>query len=75
MKVKIQNMGWCCGFAPLFVDWYRYLCQAANGIITWVNTSQYILDGEYELPDEDWSYDNPRWEQEAQQECEEIEVV
>lgn len=75
MKVKIQNMGWSAGFAPLFADWYRYLCTAANGIVTWVNTTQYIQDGEYELPEEDWSYDNPRWEKEAEQVCEEIEVV
>ena len=79
MKVKIANMGW--NKAPDCIEylmpsgWYRYLCIAANGIVAWVNTTQFIPDGEYDLKDEDWSYDNPRWDKEADQVCEEIEVA
>lgn len=76
MKVKITNYGWNGGSsASMYTPWYRYLCQAANGIITWVNTSQYIEDGEYELSDKDWSWDNPRWDAEADSDCEIIEVA
>lgn len=79
MKVKIQCMGWSKapnGQEYLMPEgWYRYLCIAANGIVTFVNTTQQIVEGEYELADSDWDYENPRWEKEMEQDCEEIEVA
>lgn len=70
MKVSIENWGWHCGHSgTFFTPWYSYLCKAANGIITWVHTTQYIQTGEYELSDEEWSLDNPRWDDEK---CEEV---
>lgn len=82
MKVKIQCLGWTKAADNL--EWqipygyYTYLCTAANGIVV----KQYIAktdpnngpipDGEYELSDEDWSFDNPRWDKEII--CEEIEI-
>lgn len=85
MKVKIQFMGWskAPGNAEIYCPFgYRtYLCIAENGIICYQHIAivdkqdDVIKDGEYELPDSDWSYDNPKWEALAEQDCEEIEVA
>lgn len=73
MKVHITKGGWHGGFAPLFAPYWSYTLTAANGIITKVYSTADYEDGDYELPDEDWSYDNPRWEEEK--DCEEIEIA
>lgn len=74
MKVKIEHCGWgrsAPNIEPFYPYGYHiYLCTAANGIVC--HSVEYVEDvndrplpnGEYELPDEDWSYDNPRWEKE-----------
>lgn len=69
MKVKITQLGWAA--TPKEYEWIKpcgyvgYLCEAANGIICkryiWADAG-FIPSGEYELPDADWSYDNPRWD-------------
>lgn len=70
MKVKIEHRGWCrCAPNIEFMfphGYHRYLCTAANGIIVYIHIpadGSVIDDGDYELPDKDWSYDNPKWEQ------------
>lgn len=76
MKVHLKQEGWHGGTsASLFAPWWTYTLTAANGIITQVHSTQWYDDGDYELPDEDWSYDNPRWEKLEQALCEEIEVA
>lgn len=85
MNVKITCLGW--NRAPANLAMYcpygyrTYLCVAENGIIcrqhiavTDKNDEQ-IKDGIYELSDSDWSYDNPRWEELAEKDCEEIEIA
>ena len=72
MKVKVEKGGWHSGFAPLFAPYWTYTLSAENGIITAIYSTQDYEDGIYELPDEDWSYDNPRWDKEI--DCEEIEI-
>ena len=71
MKVKIEHRGWhgINQYSSMFLyaphGYHKYLCIAENGIIVFlaVPAGEPILkDGEYELPDKDWSYDNPKWE-------------
>ena len=56
MVVHIKLLG--CDNRPemgLSRWFYRYFCEAANGLIEEVEDEDYIDDGDYELPDEDWS--------------------
>lgn len=70
MRVKLEHRGWCRA-APnieyMFPHGYHnYLATAENGIIVTIRVpagDAVIPDGEYEMRDEDWSYDNPKWEQ------------
>lgn len=85
MKVKIQCMGWTR--APVGDEMYlpygyrTYLCVAENGIVCYQHiavtdkSDEQIPDGTYELKDEDWSFDNPKWEKMAEEDCEQIEVA
>lgn len=75
MKVHIKQMGWHGGTsASLWTPWWTYLLTAENGIIVKVHSTVWYDDGDYELKDEDWSYDNPRWDKLIEQDCEEIEI-
>ncbi len=58
MKVHVRLLG-CINrpFAGLSRWFYRYFLEAANGAVAEEETEDYLEDGDYELPDEDWTYD------------------
>ena len=37
---------------------YNYFLEAANGAVATEETEDYVEDGDYELPDKDWTYDD-----------------
>lgn len=75
MKVRIEFGGWTK--APTDMEWlhpngyYNYLLYAANGIIVhrseWCDSNEVIPEGEYDLPDEMFAYDNPEWDKEIEE--------
>lgn len=65
MLVKIENWGWNAPLpCTLGIPYYTYLCIARNGIVVQLSSTVKIESGEYELSDEEWSLDNPRWDSE-----------
>lgn len=55
MKVNVKLLG--CVNRPVdgISRWfYLYFLVAANGLIEETEDEDYIEDGDYELPDEDW---------------------
>lgn len=58
MKVHIRLLGVInrpvMGLSRFF---YHYFMEAANGAIAEEFDEDYIEDGDYELPDKDWTYD------------------
>jgi hypothetical protein len=35
-----------------------YFCVAANGIVEQIEDEDYIEDGDYDLPDKDWTFND-----------------
>lgn len=75
MKVKLEHKGYCGTgaynnmllYAPH--GYHRYLLIAANGIIVYVAQpveNGLVPDGEYDMPDAVFSYDNPLWDKMAE---------
>ena len=70
MKAKVEFMGWTK--APDDCEWlhpqgyYNYLITGSNGMIfhyaEWADSNKLIVDGEYDLPDEMFDFNNPKWE-------------
>lgn len=59
MKVHVRLLG--CINRPVagLARWfYNYFLEAANGAVAEEETEDYIEDGDYELPDKDWTYDD-----------------
>ena len=57
MVVSIKLLG--CINRPVMglARWfYQYFCVAANGIVEQVEDEDYLEDGDYELPDKDWTF-------------------
>ena len=58
MKVHVKLLGMInrpiMGLSRWF---YNYFLEAANGAIAEETTEDYIEEGDYELPDKDWTYD------------------
>lgn len=71
MNVAIRTLGW--QRAPEGLEWKApkgynlFLCKADNGIMCTMFDyagDGVIEDGNYELPDSDWSLDSERWDDE-----------
>lgn len=59
MKVHVKLLG--CINRPVMglARWfYNYFLEAANGAVAEETTEDYIEEGDYELPDKDWTYDD-----------------
>ena len=58
MRVSITHIGAVnrplCGLPRWF---HLYWMVAANGAVAMEEDEDYIEDGDYELPDKDWTYD------------------
>lgn len=75
MKVKVKQMGW--SKAADDVEWlhpqgyYCYLLTAANGVVCkhyeWADSNKLIPEGEYDMPDEMFALDNPKWDMETEE--------
>lgn len=58
MKVHIKHLG--CANRPIdgLPRWFHlYFLEAANGAVAMEEDEDLIEDGDYELPDKDWVYD------------------
>lgn len=58
MLVHIKHIG--CANRPMdgLSRWFHlYFLEAANGAVAMEEDEDLIEDGDYELPDEDWTYD------------------
>lgn len=74
MKVQVKQRGW--SKAPDCIEWqhpdgyYNYLLIAANGIVClhheWADSNKLIPEGEYDMPDSMFDYDDPKWEAESE---------
>lgn len=47
---------------------YIYFCVAANGIVDQIEDEDYIEDGDYDLPDKDWTFNDDDDEEEDKDE-------
>lgn len=59
MLVHVKLLG--CTNRPIMglARWfYTYFLEAANGAVAEETTEDYIEDGDYELPDKDWTYND-----------------
>lgn len=59
MVVHIKLLG--CINRPMMglARWfYTYFCVAANGLVEQIEDEDYIEDGDYELPDKDWTFND-----------------
>ena len=59
MVVNIKLLG--CINRPIMglARWfYIYFCVAANGIVDQIEDEDYIEDGDYDLPDKDWTFND-----------------
>lgn len=59
MLVHVKLLG--CTNRPIvgLARWfYTYFLEAANGAVAEETTEDYIEDGDYELPDKDWTYND-----------------
>lgn len=57
MVVNIKLLGCINRAVDGIARWfYQYFCVAANGIVEQIEDEDYIEDGDYELPDKDWSF-------------------
>lgn len=58
MIVNIKHIGASnrpfCGLSRWF---HMYFCVAANGVVDMIEDEDLIEDGDYELPDKDWTYE------------------
>ena len=58
MKVHIKLLGCINRAVDGISRWfYTYFCEAQNGVIQEIEDEDFIEDGDYELPDKDWTYD------------------
>lgn len=58
MVVHVKLLG--CINRPIMglARWfYNYFLEAANGAVAMEESEDYIEEGDYELPDKDWTYD------------------
>lgn len=61
MRVHIKCLG--CANRPVdgISRWfYIYWMEAANGAVAQEEDEDYIEEGDYELPDKDWTYDESK---------------
>lgn len=58
MKVHVKLLG-CANrpFAGLSRWFYQYFLEAANGAVAREESEDFVEEGDYELPDKDWTYD------------------
>lgn len=61
MRVHVTLLGVAnrptCGLSRWF---YIYWLEAANGLVEMEEDEDYIEDGDYELPDKDWTYSDDK---------------
>lgn len=59
MRVHIKHIGCVnrpvCGLSRWF---HIYFLEAANGAVAMEEDEDLLEDGDYELPDKDWTYDD-----------------
>lgn len=58
MLVKIRHIGAVNRPVDRISRWFHiYWCEAANGVVQEIEDEDLLEDGDYELPDKDWTYD------------------
>jgi hypothetical protein len=59
MRVHVKLLG-CVNrpVAGLSRWFYNYFLEAANGAVAEEESEDYLEDGDYELPDKDWTYND-----------------
>lgn len=75
MKVTVKQLGW--SKAADADEWlhpqgyYSYLLIAENGVVCryneWADSNKLIPEGEYDMKDEMFELDNPKWESETEE--------
>lgn len=57
MRVSVKHLG-CANrpFAGLSRWFHLYFLEASNGAVAMEESEDLIEDGDYELPDKDWTY-------------------
>lgn len=58
MTVHITHIGAVNRPVDRISRWFHiYWCEAANGVVQEIEDEDLLEDGDYELPDKDWTYD------------------
>lgn len=59
MRVNIKHLGVSNRPVAGLSRWFHlYFCEAANGAVAQIEDEDYIEDGDYDLPDKDWTYND-----------------